>query len=135
MQTVHVYQQTVEKDVAKHSQTANDEVNEVVEELKVQHHGFVAACEGPSVPHETDQEDDFIAHLQDKVSLFLESNKTCSSFFDVHRSAWPWLRALGQTRPGIPDSVRTHGACFHAHEELGCCWPVRSYLISRRSCK
>lgn len=75
------YQQAVEKDVAEHSQTANDEVNEVVEELKVQHHGLVAACEGPSVPHKTDQEDDFITHLQDKVSLFSESNKTCSAFW------------------------------------------------------
>lgn len=62
------HQQTVEKDVDKHSQTANDEVNEVVEELKVQHHGFVAACEGSSVPHKTYQEDDFITHLEDKVN-------------------------------------------------------------------
>lgn len=84
------YQQTVEKDVAEHSQTANDEVNEVVEELKVQHHGFVAACEGPSVPHETDQEDDFIAHLRDKVSLFSESNKTCWSLL-----IWTDPRGLG----------------------------------------
>lgn len=63
------HQQTVEKDVDKHSQRANDEVNEVVEELKVQHHGFVASCEGSSVPHKTYQEDDFITHLEDKVNL------------------------------------------------------------------
>lgn len=85
------YQQTVEEDVAKHSQTANDEVNEVVEELKVQHHGFVAACEGPSVPHETDQEDDFITHLQDKVSRFSESSKTRWSFW-----IWTDQHSLGR---------------------------------------
>lgn len=64
------YQQTVEKDVAKHSQTANDEVNEVVEELKVQHHGFIATREGSSVAHKTYQEDDFVTHLENKVTLF-----------------------------------------------------------------
>lgn len=63
------HQQTVEKDMDKHPQRADDEVNEVVEELKVQHHGFVAAREGSSVPHKTYQEDDFITHLEDKVNL------------------------------------------------------------------
>lgn len=63
------HQQTVEKDVDKHPQTADDEVKEVVEELKVHHHGFVAACEGSSVPHKTYQKDDFITHLEDKVNL------------------------------------------------------------------
>lgn len=60
------HQQAVEKDVDKHPQRAYDEVKEVVEELNVQHHCFVASCEGSSVPHETYQEDDFIAHLEDK---------------------------------------------------------------------
>lgn len=55
----------------KHPQAADDEVNEVVEELKVQHHGLVSACEGSSVPHKTCQEYDFIAHLEYKVSLSL----------------------------------------------------------------
>lgn len=64
------HQKTVEKDVDKHPQTADDEVDEVVEELKVHHHGFVAAREGSSVPHKTDQEDDFIAHLEDKVNYY-----------------------------------------------------------------
>ena len=57
------HQQTVEKDVDKHPQRADDEVNEVVEELEVQHHGFVAACEGSSVTHKAYQEDDFITYL------------------------------------------------------------------------
>lgn len=57
------HQQTVEKDMNKHPETADDEVEEVVEKLKVQHHGFVAPCKGSSVPHKTYQEDDFITHL------------------------------------------------------------------------
>lgn len=57
------HQQAVEEDVDEHSEAANDEVNEVVQELKVQHHGFVASRKGSSVPHEADHEDDFIAHL------------------------------------------------------------------------
>lgn len=61
------HQQAVEKDVDKHSQAADHEVTEVVEELKIQHHGFVASCEGPAVPHKTYQEDDFVTHLEDKV--------------------------------------------------------------------
>ena len=65
------HQQTVEEDVDKHPQRADDEVSEVVEELEIQHHGFVAPREGSSVPHETYQEDDFIAHLEDKVNLSL----------------------------------------------------------------
>lgn len=65
------HQQTVEKDVDKHPQRANNEVNEVVEELEVQHHGFVAACEGPSVPHKTYQEDDFITDLKGNVNVSL----------------------------------------------------------------
>lgn len=65
------HQQTVEKDVDKHPQGANDEVKEVVEELKIQHHGFVASRESSSVSHKTYQEDDFIAHLKDKVNLSL----------------------------------------------------------------
>lgn len=60
---VFSHQQTVEKDMDKHPQTADDEVDEVVEELKVHHHGFVASCEGPSVPHKTYQEDNFITNL------------------------------------------------------------------------
>lgn len=60
------HQKAVEEDVDEHSQAANDEVNEVVEELKVHHHGFVAARKGSSVPHKTYQEDDFIAHLEEE---------------------------------------------------------------------
>lgn len=61
------HQKAVEEDVDEHSKAANDEVNEVVEELKVQHHGFVAARKGSSVPHKTYQEDDFIAHLEEET--------------------------------------------------------------------
>lgn len=60
---VFSHQQTVEKDMDKHPQAADDEVDEVVEELKVHYHGFVASCEGSSVPNKTYEEDDFIAHL------------------------------------------------------------------------
>lgn len=49
----------------KHPQTADDEVDEVVEELKVHHHGSVASCEGSSVPHKTYQEDNFVTNLKD----------------------------------------------------------------------
>ena len=61
------HQKAVEEDVDEDSEAANDEVNEVVEELKVQHHGFVAACKGSSVTHKTYQEDDFIAHLGEET--------------------------------------------------------------------
>lgn len=71
------HQQTVEKDVNKHSQWADDEVKEVVEELKVKHHGSVTPREGSSVPHKTNQEDDFIAHLEDQVNV-------CSNLLIVH---------------------------------------------------
>lgn len=57
------HQQTVEKDMDKHPQRADDEVEEVVEKLKVHNHSFVASREGSSVPHKTYQEDDFITHL------------------------------------------------------------------------
>lgn len=63
------HQQAVEKDMDKHPHTADDEVDEVVEEFKVHHHGFVTAREGSSVPHKTYQEDDFITHLEEKVKV------------------------------------------------------------------
>ena len=68
------YQQTVEKDMDEHAQGADDEVHEMVEELKVQHHGFVAACEGSSIPHETYQEDDFVTHLEEKSKSWFNKN-------------------------------------------------------------
>lgn len=48
----------------KHPQAADDEVKEVVEELKVHHHGLVASREGAAIPHKTDQEDDFVTYLK-----------------------------------------------------------------------
>lgn len=58
------YQQAVEEDVDKDSQAADEKVKEVVEELKVQHHGLVATCEGSAIPHKADQKDDFITYLK-----------------------------------------------------------------------
>lgn len=60
------HQQAVEEDVDKHSQAADDEVKEVVEELKVHHHGLVATCEGSAIPHKADQEDDFVTYLKNE---------------------------------------------------------------------
>lgn len=60
------YQQTVKENVDKHPETADDEVHEVVEELKIQHHGFVASCKGSTIPNKTYQEYQFIAHLRKK---------------------------------------------------------------------
>ena len=68
------HQQTVEEDVDKHPQGADDEVHEVVEELKVQHHDFVSSGEGSSIPHKTYEEDDFITNLEDKVDHFNDYN-------------------------------------------------------------
>lgn len=50
--------------MAKDPQAADDEVDQVVEELEVHHHGLVAPREGSSVPDETYQEDDFITNLR-----------------------------------------------------------------------
>lgn len=58
------HQQAIEKDVAKHPQTTDDEVDEVIEELEVHHHGLIASCEGSAVSNKTYQEDYFIANLK-----------------------------------------------------------------------
>lgn len=60
------HQQAVEEDMDKHSQAADDEVKEVVEELKVHHHGLVTTCKGSSIPHKADQEDDFVTYLKNE---------------------------------------------------------------------
>lgn len=59
----------------KHPQTADDEVHEVVQELKVHHHGFVASGEGSAVAQKTHQEDDFITHLEDKSNVSYNNNE------------------------------------------------------------
>lgn len=41
-------------------QTADNQVEQVVQELHIRDHGFVAACEGSTVPDEAHQEDDLI---------------------------------------------------------------------------
>lgn len=48
----------------KHPQAADDEVKEVVEELKVHHHRPVAPRKCAAIPHKTDQEDDFVTYLK-----------------------------------------------------------------------
>lgn len=58
------YQQAVEEDVHKDSQAADNQVEEVVQELHVHDHGFVSTREGPSVPDEAHQEDDLITQLK-----------------------------------------------------------------------
>lgn len=58
------HQQTVEEDMDKHPQAADDEVKEVVEELKVHHHRPVAPRKCAAIPHKTDQEDDFVTYLK-----------------------------------------------------------------------
>ena len=66
------HQQAVEEDMDEHPQAADDQVEQVVEELHVQDHSLVAPRERPSVPHETRQEDDLITHLESsgRHSLF-----------------------------------------------------------------
>lgn len=59
----------------KHAQGTDDEVDEMVEKLKVHHHGFVASCESSSVAHKTYQEDDFITHLKHKLILFYDQKQ------------------------------------------------------------
>lgn len=55
------YQQAVKEDVVKDPQGANDQVEQVVQELHVHDHGFVASREGSSVPNKAHQEDDLVA--------------------------------------------------------------------------
>lgn len=40
--------------MAKHPQAADDQVDEMIEELKVHHHGFISSREGPSISNKTD---------------------------------------------------------------------------------
>ncbi|MEQ2205952.1 hypothetical protein XENOCAPTIV_019347 [Xenoophorus captivus] len=68
------HQQAVKKDMAEHPQAADDEVDEMIEELEVYHHGFISSCESPSVSNKTYQEDDFIANLEHKRSHFIIIN-------------------------------------------------------------
>lgn len=46
------YQQAVEEDVDEDPQRADNQVEQVVQELHVHDHGLVSACEGSSVPNE-----------------------------------------------------------------------------------
>lgn len=47
----------------KESQSTDEEVQQVIEELHVHDHRLVSSSEGSAVTHEAHQEDDFIAHL------------------------------------------------------------------------
>ena len=57
------YQQAVEEHVSTQPQRADDQVEQVVEELHVQDHGFVTARERSPVPHETQQENHLVTNL------------------------------------------------------------------------
>lgn len=59
--------------MTKHPQTADDEVDEVVEELEVHDHSSVASHEGPSIANKTHQEDYLITNLKEKGKLPLIS--------------------------------------------------------------
>lgn len=113
---VHVrsHQKTVEEDVKKHPQTADDEVEQVVEELKVQHHDFVASCKSSSVPDETYQEDYFVTHLEDMVTSWCGHNiynvycQLCCSKKKKKRMWQKWTSALQFSVPEEPaTSVRS----------------------------
>lgn len=58
------YQQAVKEDVDEDPQAADNQVEQVVQELHVCDHGSVAACEGSTVPDKAHQKDDFIAQLK-----------------------------------------------------------------------
>lgn len=58
------YQQAVKEDVKKDPQAADDQVEQVVQELHICNHSFVTSGEGPTVPHKAHEEDDFITELK-----------------------------------------------------------------------
>lgn len=51
------YQQAVKEDMDKDPQGADNQVEQVVQELHIHDHGFVATGEGSSVPNKAHQED------------------------------------------------------------------------------
>lgn len=53
----------------EYTQTTDDQVQEVVEELYIHDHGLVAPRERPSVPHKTHQEDHLIADLRNVENI------------------------------------------------------------------
>lgn len=57
---VLTYKQTVKEDMDKDSQAADNQIEQVVQELHICDHGFVATCEGSTVPNKAHQEDNFI---------------------------------------------------------------------------
>lgn len=50
----------------KDPQAADDQVQQVVQELHVHDHGDVATCEGSAVPDEARQEDHLVAQLENQ---------------------------------------------------------------------
>lgn len=58
---VVTHQQAVKEDVDKDPQAADNQVEQVVQELHVCDHGCVATCEGAAVPNKAHQEDDLVA--------------------------------------------------------------------------
>lgn len=57
---VLAYQQAVKEDMVENPQAADYQVEQVVQELHICDHGFVATCEGSPVPNKAHQEDDLI---------------------------------------------------------------------------
>lgn len=57
---VITYEQAVKEDMNKHSKAAYNQVEEVVQELHIRDHSFVATREGPPVPDKAHEEDDLI---------------------------------------------------------------------------
>lgn len=60
------HQQTVEELVHEQPQGADEQVQQVVEELDVQDHGSVAPGERPAVAHKAHEKDDLIADLEQR---------------------------------------------------------------------
>lgn len=74
---VFMYQQAVKEDVNEDPQAADDQVEQVVQELHIHDHGQVAPCEGSPVPHEARQEDYLVTQLQNNgEGMFFIDNKS-----------------------------------------------------------
>lgn len=58
--SVLTYQQAVKEDVDKDPQAADNQVEQVVQELHIRDHGFVATGKCSTVPNKAHEEDDLI---------------------------------------------------------------------------
>lgn len=62
--TPGTHQQTVEEFMDEQPHGADEQIQQVVQELDIQDHGSVAPGEGPAVAHKAHEKDDFIADLE-----------------------------------------------------------------------